>query len=352
MRYHAGNRAVSPVSRVLGSPGRNLLFGTLFVLAVTALAVAAYVRAGWSVGDAFYMAVVTVFTVGYDEVRPIDTTELRTITMGLIWFGCTGMIFVTGALVQFITATQFTELMDARRMSSLIDDLHDHVIVCGYGRIGTMLARELHAAGAAFVVIELDPARCAEARAAGCLVISADATDEEALLRAGIGRAKALASALPDDALNVFITLSARNMNRALTIIARGEAPSTERKLLHAGADRVVLPAHIGAERMAEMLLFPALAASPGSRPVTQEQLRRLGLTMEVVVAEQGSRWVGLTVKEIEQRSEAAFLIVELERAGSGRRERPSEDTRVEAGDGVAVIGRTTRGALEGFTAG
>jgi voltage-gated potassium channel len=343
---------ISPVSRALGSPGRNLAVGSLFVLVVMALATVAYVHVGWSFGDAFYMVVITVFTVGYDEVRPVDTPELRAITIGLIWLGCTGMIFVTGALVQFITATQFTELLDARRMNSRIDDLSDHIIVCGYGRIGTMLARELRGAGTGFVVIEQREARCADARAAGCLCICADATDEEALRRAGIDRARALATALPDDAANVFITLSARNMNRGLTIIARGEAPSTERKLLHAGADRVVLPAHIGAERMAEMLLFPALAASPGMRPVTAEQLLRLGLTMEVVVAEQGSPWVGLTVKDIEQRSDAAFLIVELERAGTGQPERPTEDTRVEAGDGVVVIGRTTRGALAGFTAG
>ena len=351
LRYQGGHTALSPVSRALGSPGRNILVGTLFVLVVTVLAILAYVRAGWSFGDALYMAVITVFTVGYDEVRPVDTAELRAITIGLIGFGCTGMIFVTGALVQFISATQFAELLDARRMNSRIEDLHGHVIICGYGRIGTMLARELRTAGAAFVILEQGEARCAEARAAGCLCIHGDATDEESLLHAGIGRAKALATALPDDAANVFITLSARNMNRALTIIARGEAPSTERKLLHAGADRVVLPAHIGAERMAEMLLFPALAASPGSRPSSEEQLRLLGLTMEVVVAQKGSPWVGLTVKDIEQRSDAAFLIVELVRAGSGQRERPAEDTRVEAGDGVVVIGRTTRGALEGFTA-
>ena len=353
MRYQGGSRlARSPVGRALASPVRNLAGGMIFVLTVVVLAIGAYVLAGWSFGDALYMTVLTVFTVGYDEVRPIDTTELRAITIALISFGCTGMIFVTGALVQFITATQFSELLDARRMTSRIEELHDHVIICGYGRIGNMLARQLHAARAAFVVLERSESRCADAQASGYLGLCADATEEDTLLRAGIGRARALATVLPDDAANVFITLSARNLKRDLTIIARGEAPSTERKLVHAGADRVVLPAHIGAERMAEMILFSASAETLRGQRSAEQELRRMGLTMEVVVAEEGSSWVGLTVKEIERRADAAFLIVELERAGTGTRERPNEDTRVAAGDGVVVIGRTTRGALEGFAAG
>jgi len=342
--------APSPMSRALASPVRNLAGGLGFVLAVMALAIGAYMRSGWSFGDALYMVVLTVFTVGYDEVRPIDTPELRAITIGLIWFGCTGMIFVTGALVQFFTATQFSELLESRRMNSRIEELRDHVIVCGYGRIGNMLARELQAARATFVVVERSEQRCAEAQASGCLSLSADATEEASLLRAGIDRARVLATVLPDDAANVFITLSARNLNRKLTIIARGEAPSTERKLLHAGADRVVLPAHIGAERMAEIILFPGSAEAPQGG--SEQALQRLGLTTEMVVAEEGSAWVGLTVKEIEQRADAAFLIAELERAGTGKRERPNEDTRVQAGDGVMVIARSTRGALEGFAAG
>ena len=353
LRYGPSGRvARSPISRVLASPARNLAGGMIFVLAVMAAAIGAYVWSGWSLGDALYMTVLTVFTVGYDEVRPIDTPELRAITIALISFGCTGMIFVTGALVQFITANQFSELLDARRMSGRIEELHGHIIVCGYGRIGNMLARELRAARAPLIVVERSESRCAEARASGCLAVAGDATDEACLLRAGIARARALATVLPDDAANVFITLSARNLNSKLVIIARGEAPSTERKLVHAGADRVVLPAHIGAERMAEMILFPSLGDAPRGRRAIEQELERLGLAMEVVVAEEGSPWVGLTVKEIEQRAEAIFLIVELERAGSARRERPNEDTRVAAGDGVVVIGRTMRGALQGFAVG
>ncbi|HEX3348807.1 MAG TPA: potassium channel protein [Acetobacteraceae bacterium] len=335
----------------LSSPLRNLLGGMLFVLGVMAVSVIAYVQDGWNIGDAIYMVVLTVFTVGYDEVHPIDTVQLRVITIGLIWFGCTGMIFVTGALIQFITATQFSDMLDKRRMTSRIDQLTGHVIICGFGRIGRMLASELRAAGEAFVLLERNEERIAEAQEAGFLCLRADATEEPALLRARIEHARALATVLPDDAANVFITLSARNLNRNLTIIARGEATSTEQKLMHAGADRVVSPAHIGAERIAEILLFPKVADTMDEQRGPGGGIRKLGLASEVVIAAAHSPWIGLTVREIERRADATFVIVELERAGTRRVERVRDDTRVAAGDGVLVIGRSTSAAVQGFGA-
>src|SRR6266568_3806126 len=148
-------------------PARNLVFGVMFVLTVGAIAVAAYAANGWSLGDALYMVVLTVFTVGYDEVHPIDTPALRTITIALIVTGCTGMIFLTGALVQFITFSQIQQVFGTKRMNRQIGQLRDHVVVCGFGRIGAMLAQELAAGGADFVILEQDPDRCAEAREKG-----------------------------------------------------------------------------------------------------------------------------------------------------------------------------------------
>ncbi|MBV9538280.1 MAG: potassium channel protein [Acidisphaera sp.] len=312
-------------------------------------AISAYTALGWSVGDALYMVVLTVFTVGYDEVQPIDTAALRGVTIALIGFGCTGMIFVTGALVQFITATQFSDVLERRRMSSRIDHLSGHVIVCGFGRVGVMLATDLAAAKSPFVILESSEDRVAQAQEAGFLAMRADATEELALTRARIAQARALATVLPNDAANVFITLSARNLNRDLVIISRGEATSTERKLKHAGADHVVLPAHIGAERIAELLLFPAIADSMNEQRAVGGGMDKLGLASEVVVAAAASPWVGLTVSEIERRAESAFVIVELERAGTRRRERARDDVRVAAGDGVLVIGRSTSAAVQGF---
>ena len=154
---------------LLDSPARNLLGGVIFVLTVGSLAVVGYISQGWSFGDALYMVVLTVFTVGYDEVQPVTAGPLRAITIGLIVTGCTGMIFLTGALVQFITITGIQQVLGIKHMSHQIEHLRDHVIVCGFGRIGNMLARELKAGGARFVVVERSAERIEEARALGYL---------------------------------------------------------------------------------------------------------------------------------------------------------------------------------------
>ncbi len=341
---------------LLTSPTRNLLGGIIFVLTVGSLAAVGYVSQGWSFGDALYMVVLTVFTVGYDEVQPIATAPLRAITMGLIVTGCTGMIFVTGALVQFITLSGIQQILGHKHMSNQIERLRNHVIVCGFGRIGDMVARELQAAGAKFLVLERDPQQIEEARALGYLCMHADAREEATLQQAGIEHARALATVLPDDAANVFITLTARSLNKSMMIIARGEAPSTVSKLRYAGANEVVLPAHIGGERVAEIILYPeaakAMQQSDDTRAMERE-LHRMGLELELVVAEQGSAFVGRTVDEIEAEVKPAFFIVAIDRSSGETIGRPDGATRIEAADGVVILGRTNRAeALRGFQAG
>ncbi|HUB16743.1 MAG TPA: potassium channel protein [Acetobacteraceae bacterium] len=339
----------------LTSPTRNLIGGVLFVLTVGALAVAGYMSQGWSSGDALYMVVLTVFTVGYDEVHPIATLPLRAITMGLIVTGCTGMIFVTGALVQFITLSGIQQALGHKYMSRQIDQLRNHVIICGFGRTGTMLARELQAGGAAFVVLERDPDRIEEARGLDYLCLHGDATEEDTLRHAGIERARALATVLPEDAINVYITLTARSLNKTMMIVARGELPSTISKLQYAGATEVVLPAHIGAERIAELILYPEAANAMRDERIggMEKQLHDLGLELELVVAEQGSAFAGRTVAEIEHEVGPAFFVVAIDRPASGMIARPAGSTTIEPADGVVILGRANRAeALRGFQAG
>ncbi len=331
------------MGRILASPLRNLIIGGLFVLFICLLATLGYMAAGWSFGDALYMVVLTIYTVGYDEVRAVNTPFLRANTMMLIILGCTGMIFLTGALVQFITITQFQQLFGTRRMKNDIDGLTDHVIICGFGRIGIMLAQELTAGQAPFVVLERSDRRFAEARDLGYLCLQADATDENTLQIAGIARARVLATVLPDDAANVFITLSARSLNASLEIIARGEVASTERKLLQAGANRVVMPTHIGAERIAQMILFrdseQFLEGSDRMRAF-QRQLLEIGLNLFTHPVSPESRCVGLTVAEIEQRAAGSFFIVGVDRPNGQGIKRPPPDAVVMAGDGVLLVSR------------
>jgi voltage-gated potassium channel Kch len=325
-------------------PSRNLIRGTVFMAIVWVGATTGYMRAGWNFEDALYMVTLTVFTVGYDEVRPIDTEYLHLLTMGTMAVGCTGMIFLSGALVQFMTLNPLQQLLGGRRVQSEVDKLKNHIIVCGYGRIGLELAKALKDGRAPYVVVEQNEQRVQQARDAGHPCLKGDASNETTLVDAGVARARALASVLPNDAANVFITLSARSLNSKIEIIARGDAISTERKLIHAGANKVVLPTHIGAERIAEILLFPETSRfiheSEGMRDL-ERQLRNLGLDIDVVVAPEHGALTGLTVAEIESHTNRTFFIVQINRRDGDAITRPDRKTRVQAGDGVVVVGRS-----------
>jgi Trk K+ transport system NAD-binding subunit len=331
-------------ANAMDAPLRNLALILGFLFLVTVGATIAYMLAGWSLLDALYMVVLTIYTVGFREVRPVDDLYLRAVTMAVMFLGCTGMILMTGALVQLFTASEIRNLLGGNRMRSDIARLKDHTIICGFGRIGLQLAQELSGAGAPFVIMERNEKQAAEARRLGYLCLEGDATDEAALIEVGIERARALATVLPDDATNVFITLSARSLNTDLQIISRGEAPSTERKLLHAGADRVILPTHIGAERIAELILFPATASllrdSVQGRD-TERALRDFGLEIDVAAAGEAGCLPGRTVAELER--DGGFLVVRIDR-GAAHIVAPSSDTVIQSGDGLVLVGRGASG--------
>jgi Trk K+ transport system NAD-binding subunit len=313
------------------------------MLVVATASTVAYMRAGWSFGDSLYMVLLTVYSVGYGEVRPVNTPYLHAITVATIVVGCTGMIAVTGSLVQVLTYFQLQQFIGGDRLKTEIDKLAGHVIICGYGRIGVRLAKDLAQGGVAVVIIERDEAAFEEAREAGYLCWNGDATDEAALRAVGVERAAVLATALPSDAVNVFITLSARSLNPKLKIIARGEEPSTERKLIQAGANQVVLPTYISAERMAEIVLFPEtnrFVRSSERMLAFDKTLRDLGLELEVVVVEPKTAAVGQTIGDLEARAKGAFFVVQIEHANGEYITRPPPDMKVAAGDGLLVVGR------------
>jgi voltage-gated potassium channel Kch len=348
---HINIRRVSPprLTGLLDSPVQNLTVGGLYVVVVMIAATAAYMGAGWSFRDALYMVVVTVYTVGYEEVRPINTPLLNVITIALIVLGCTGVIFLTGALVQLITLSQLNKSMGQKRMKRQIDHLTEHVIVCGFGRIGVMLAESLAATSAGFVILEQDEARVAQAQEMGYLCIRGDATLETSLHAAGVTRASALATVLPNDAINVFITLSARSLNPKLMIIARGEEPTTESKLIQAGADKVVMPTHIGAERIAELLMFEESARLMDGLERThgfKRALRTFGMDLEVVTAAPHSQVVRMTVAAIERQARGSFFILQINRRDGDVITNPPGGMVVREGDGILLMGRANRAAI------
>lgn len=331
----------------LSRPKANLFYAMALGGVVLVVFTLGYRIAGWTWSDSIYMVVITAFTVGYGEVVPITSTWLRIWTMALIVLGCTGMIFITGTLVQWLTEAQIQRVLGGRRMENEIDRLKNHVIICGYGRIGRMIAKQLDQGGAPFVVVDQSPDRVAEARDAGWLSLLGEATDEVVLKAAGITRARFLATVLPNDAANVFITLSARNMNPTIQIIARGEVPSTQQKLIQAGANRVVLPAHIGADRIAHLILHPnareLLGRTSKSNFEFANHLGELGLDMEEIEIGPGSPWLQRCIGDVEKETAGRLLAIAILRKEGGTELNPSPASTLLLGDALVVMKRVQR---------
>jgi voltage-gated potassium channel len=336
--------------RHLRSSFKKILIGAAFFAITQLVAVIGYMLAGWSFLDALYMVVITTFGVGYGEVKPIISPALRVFTMLVIVAGTSSVVYLVGGFVQMITEGEIKRVLGARRVSREIMQLNQHVIICGYGRIGQTLVEEIATSNLPFIVIDNNEERIAQAESAGHLVMLGSATDEQTLMAAGIDRARTLATALPDDAFNVFITLTARGLNPNLTIIARGELPSTEKKLLQAGADRVVSPATIGAHRMAHLITHPAALdffEQSDGRLDLNELLAELDLHMEELVISHGSPLVGYSISSVEVNGKGAFIVVALRRANGETIINPGSEVFLHEDDTLILMGH--RGDIPKF---
>jgi len=209
---------------------------------------------GVTVTDAFFMTVLSVTTVGFDQTEPLSNAG-KLLTIFLIFAGGTSFFLAGGLLVRAILLR--LPHRDARRMQKTIDSLSDHLVVCGSGRLGNIVRSELQHAQKDFVVIEKDEERAQELMTQGVFCVTGDATDEAILSQAGVARAAGVITAIGTDADNVFVTLTVRQQNPTCPIIARTEDPRTEQKLLSVGATSVVTPAHIGGRRLAQAFLRP-----------------------------------------------------------------------------------------------
>ncbi len=247
----------------------------LVVLATTCLAsTVGYVLAGWTWLDAAYMVAITIFGVGYGEVQPVIGPMMKLFTIGVIVAGCSSVIYVIGGVVQLLAEGEIERMLGKRNRSREINDLKNHTIICGYGRVGHMLAVELEQKNADLVVVDNNPDRVKRATNDGFLAMEGDAVEDETLQKAGIFRARVLATVLPNDAANVFITLTARDLCEKISIIARAESTLTERKLIRSGANQVVMPTAIGAVRIAQLALENSTESElnrPVVEPVTVE---------------------------------------------------------------------------------
>lgn len=320
---------------------RKIVLGAAIFLVSCAAAIVGYLLAGWTLLEAVYMVTITIFGVGYGEVRPVNDPALRVFTMGVIIAGCTSSIYVMGGFVQMIAAGELNRFLGARRMTKGIEKLTGHVIVCGYGRVGQMLSRELTAYGQSFLVIDTDQERLQEAEAAGLFVLVGDATQEQTLASARIADARVLATVLPNDASNVFITLTARELNEDIEIIARGESAATERKLLRSGATRVVLPAAIGASRIARLITRPTaeeLLSNSLQQQTLNDDLDQLGLRMHDLPVPDGSEFRDTRLEQVSCGTEIQCVIIAVRSAEGQVLQNPSADYLLQPGDVLIVL--------------
>ncbi|MBM4259381.1 MAG: potassium channel family protein [Deltaproteobacteria bacterium] len=208
--------------------------------------------------DALYMTIITLSTVGYREVHPLSPTG-QIFTMILLVTGVGVLFYTVVAVFEKVVEGEFQQFFGRRRMQKQIEALAEHYIVCGFGRIGEILCRELASKPVPFVIIEKGEERARVAEAMQYLVLVGDATDEQTLIQVGVKRAKGLFATLATDADNVFVTLTAKGANSSVFTVARAESDRSERTLLRAGADKVISPYAMGGHRMAQAALRPAV---------------------------------------------------------------------------------------------
>ncbi len=326
----------------MAKPLNRILTGIVFFVVVCLLGIAGYMLAGWEMMDALYMVVITIFGVGYGEVQPVQSPAFRVLTISTIIAGYAAVIYTVGGFVQMVIDGELNKALGVRKMTREIENLHGHAVICGVGRMGTILSQELRASNKSLVIVDCDEDRLQQAENLGHLVVKGDAADESVLEMAGIRRASVLATVLSDDATNVFVTITAREMNPKLFIIARGENPRTERKLLGCGADRVILPTAIGAKKVAQLIIRPTaenLLEQLASRSDLNAELGEIGLQFHELVVNPSSEFIGKPLSDVKIDGHNGLLIVAIRHAEGSTTLNPPPSTQLYEGDTVIVIG-------------
>lgn len=323
--------------------GRHLRVWVAVVAAVTAIGTLGYVVFfGWSVTDGLYMVVITLTTVGFREVRDITTFPEELWTMLLAIAGVAIIFGTIGIVAETIISEAASGRREVRRMREAVAGLSGHFIVCGFGRVGSTVAREFEHTGERLVVIDIMSESIERAAKAGHLVVEGDATDDATLRAAGAERARGLVTCIDSDANNVYVTLSARAMNPRLFIVARANTEGAEAKLVQAGANRVVSPYTNAGRRIAELAVRPHVAdyidaaLSHGN----------LSFSLEEVEVTAGSALVGATVGSL--RADGAVTLAIL-RCDGAYEPNPPEARALAEGERVIASGSTEAlGRLEG----
>lgn len=321
-------------TRSLSGNNRRILYAiAAVVVAILFGAVGFSLIEGWSILDSLYVATQTVTTVGYGDLVPA-TRNGRLFSTVFMLCGVGVVLYALTTTVQAIVQSELVATFGQRRISRRMSKLRNHFIVCGAGRVGFHLIRTLLDSAETFIVIERDPQKVARLTDLGVMVLVRDATLEESLREAGVQHARGLAACLPNDADNVYVVLTARDLNPNMHIVARAAEEQAEPKLIRAGANRVVAPTIIGGHRMAVALTKPAVDDFLGS--ITANKLE---LAFEQLEVDGESSLVGRELSETNIRSELDIVVVSIRRGDGQILFNPSGDTKIQNGDLLIAIG-------------
>jgi voltage-gated potassium channel len=290
---------------------------------------------GWSAWDAFYMTVITVTTVGYREVHDLSPAG-QAFTVVLLLGGVGAALYTFTLLATVVVEGGLPKRLQRRRQARMLDTIKDHFIICGYGRIGSIVAHQFHRQKVPYVVIERDSARVQKAIEDGAMTFEADASREEVLKRVGIERARGLIAAVGTDAENVYTVLSARVLRPELFIVSRAETEDATIKLTRAGADRVISPYAIGAMQIAQTALRPAVVDFVALATSSDN----LELAMEEIPVSSTSPLVNQSIVNANLRQRFGVIVVGIQRTDGRMEFNPSPDAGIRAGDKLVVLGR------------
>jgi len=313
----------------------RLRFALLLPVLVVSGGTAGYmIIEGWDFLDALYMTVLTISTVGYGEVHPLSVTgKFLSIIIILLGVGSVGLALGTAG--RLMLENRIREVLGRRFMKS-IQKLRNHYIICGFGRMGRIICEELTEKGIPLVVLENDEEVLEEIERLGYPYMKADATIDEELVASGIARAAGLVSVVTDDAQNVFIVLTARGLNPKLTIVARSAAEESIKKLVRAGANRVISPYFLGGHRIAQAIL----------RPTVLDFLENIiqNKEMDLVLDEKRispkSELIGTTLATSGLRKDFNIIILAIKSATGSMDFNPPFNTEIKTGDTLVILGR------------
>ena len=289
---------------------------------------------GWSSFDALYMTVITLTTVGYLEVHPLSSAG-RAFTMLLALGGIFTMFYLAGDLIRGMVSGDVARLLGRQRMERTLATLKNHLIVCGFGRMGHFVCEQFAAAGLPFVLVEQQAALLEGFHIPHGIPLHGDATSEDVLRRAGVERARALVTVAASDADNLYITMTARLLNDKLLIVARAEDEAAEKKLKRAGANRVVSPYAIGGQRVAQAVLRPAVMDFIELATKSEH----LELQIEETEIAAGSSLAGQSLKDSAVRQDLGIIIVAIKKPGGRMIFNPEPAIILEPGDLLITLG-------------